>query len=266
MLRPRIIPCLLIRNNGLVKTRTFVDDKYVGDPINAVKIFNEKGVDEIMIIDIDASVKEKEPNYSLIERLANESRMPICYGGGIKNCNQAEKIIEMGIEKVAISSAFIKNPLMISDLASSVGSQSVVGVLDIKKSLFKGYKIYTHNGTRQVEGDLFHWINKFQENGIGEIVFNSITRDGMMNGYDLNLVKSVLSNICVPSTFLGGAGSLSDIRELISITGIGGCAAGSLFVFKGKYRAVLINYPRLNEKIEIIKEGLINHINKNQNL
>ena len=257
MLRPRITPCLLLRNGGLVKTRQFGEDKYVGDPINAVKIFNEKAVDELIVIDIDATRLDAEPNYSLIQRLANESRMPLCYGGGIKTSEQAERIIQMGVEKVAISSAIIQTPDLIAKVAEVVGQQSVVGVLDVKKSLLKRYGVYTHNGTKKVAGTLSDWIKRLQSCGIGEIMINSIDRDGMQNGYDLELVHKVKDLMAVPSTFLGGASSLEDIGNLINARGIGGCAAGSLFVFKGKYRAVLINYPDFQEKLELINKSLL---------
>ena len=256
MLRPRVTPCLLIRNGGLVKTRQFKDDKYVGDPINAVKIFNEKSVDELIVIDIDASVFGKEPDYKLIEKLANESRMPLCYGGGIKSAGQAEKIIKLGVEKISLSSAIIQRPKLICELAEAVGRQSVVGVLDVKESLFKGHEIYINNGRNKVKGTLFNWIEKFQECGVGEILFNSIDFDGMQGGYDLNFATSVCPYLKVPVTFLGGAGSLEDIGELVENFGVIGCAAGSLFVFKGKYRAVLINYPSFDEKYLLLTKRL----------
>ena len=256
MLRPRITPCLLIKNGGLVKTQQFKNDKYVGDPINAVKIFNEKSVDELIVIDIDATRLGQEPNYTLLQRLANESRMPLCYGGGIKKCEQAEKIIKMGIEKIAISSAAIEKPDLITEISEAIGKQSVVCVLDVKNNTFKGYSIYTNNGKKRIDGDLTNWINIFQSSGAGEILINSIDRDGMQNGYDIKLVKSVANKFSVPSTFLGGASSLADIEELIEYRGIGGCAAGSLFVFKGKFRAVLINYPNFKEKHDLIMRGL----------
>ena len=259
MLRPRITPCLLIRDGGLVKTRQFTDDKYVGDPINAVKIFNEKAVDELIVIDIDATRLKREPDYSLIQRLADESRMPICYGGGIKRTDQAERIVGMGVEKVAISSEILKNTGLIRDIGQAVGQQSVVGVLDIKKELVRGYSVYTHNGVKRVRGSVVDWIKRLQNNGIGEILINSIDRDGMQNGYDLELVHKVKDQLTVPSTFLGGASSLEDIGKLINARGIGGCAAGSLFVFKGKYRAVLINYPSLQEKLELVAKNLLDH-------
>lgn len=256
MLRPRITPCLLIQNGGLVKTQQFGRPKYVGDPINAVKIFNEKSVDEIIIIDIDASRLGLPPNYELIEQLANEARMPICYGGGIKNREQAEKIIHMGVEKVAISSALFERPELITELAKTIGSQSIVGVLDVKKRLLKGYSLYVNNGKTKIPRDLDYWIAKFQNLGVGEILINSIDRDGMQNGYDFLLVEATLGQLSVPTTFLGGAASLADIGKLIAAKGIVGCAAGSLFVFKGKYRAVLINYPTFEDKKNLIIKSL----------
>ena len=259
MLRPRITPCLLIRDGGLVKTRQFSDDKYIGDPINAVKIFNEKAVDELIVIDIDATRLNREPDYTLIQRLADESRMPICYGGGIKHTGQAERIVQMGVEKVAISSEILSKPELIRDIGQAVGHQSVVGVLDVKKNFVRGYSVYTHNGVKRVGGSVIDWIKRLQNNGIGEILINSIDRDGMQNGYDLELVNKIKDQFTVPSTFLGGASSMEDIGKLITTRGIGGCAAGSLFVFKGKYRAVLINYPSLQEKIDLIAENLLDH-------
>ncbi len=256
MLRPRITPCLLLRDGGLVKTRQFSDEKYVGDPINAVKIFNEKAVDELIVIDIDATRLAKEPDYSLIQRMADESRMPICYGGGIKRVDHAEAIVQMGVEKIAVSSEILRNPNFIGEIAEAVGRQSVVGVLDVKKHLIRGYTVYTHNGTKKISGSLTSWVERLQDSGIGEILINSIDRDGMFNGYDLELVKKVKDKLIVPSTFLGGASSLDDIGDLIRIRGIGGCAAGSLFVFKGKYRAVLINYPSLEEKIQLFSKNI----------
>jgi cyclase len=256
MLRPRVTPCLLIRNGGLVKTFQFKNDKYVGDPINAVKIFNEKSVDELIVIDIGASVNGNEPDYKLIEKLANESRMPLSYGGGIQSVAQAEKIIKFGVEKISLSSAIIRRPELIVEMVEAVGKQSVVGVLDVKKSLFKGYGIYINNGKKKVKGTLFDWIKKFQKFGVGEILFNSIDFDGMQCGYDLNLATSVCPHLKVPVTYLGGAGSLDDIGNLVENFGVIGCAAGSLFVFKGKYRAVLINYPSFDEKYSLLVDRL----------
>jgi len=243
MLRSRIIPCLLIHNNGLVKTVKFKDKVYIGDPINTVKIFNEKQVDELMILDIDATVLGKEPNFKLIEKLANESRMPLCYGGGIKTRAQADRIFSLGVEKIALSSAALKNPDLINEISNMVGRQSVVVVLDIKKSLFGKYEIYTHNATNKVSGDIEATINQLIDRGVGELVINCVDHDGVMKGFDFTLLDRVYAVTSVPLTMLGGAGSLSDITEAVEKYKIVGVAAGSLFVFKGKYKAVLINYP-----------------------
>ena len=242
MLRSRVIPCLLIHNKGLVKTVNFTNPKYVGDPINAVKIFNEKEVDEILILDIDATVNGMEPNYSLIEKLALECRMPLCYGGGINSVEQASKIIELGVEKVALSSAIIQNTLLISSIANTIGSQSVVAVIDVKKKTFGGYTVFTNNGKKKIDKDLVKLLNQIEECGAGEIVINSIDNDGVMKGYDLNLIKKVREAVSIPITTLGGAGSKEHIFELVNRFKIIGAAAGSLFVFKGVYKAVLINY------------------------
>lgn len=253
MLAPRIIPCLLVHNKGLVKTVKFKDPKYVGDPINAVKIFNEKESDELMVLDIDATVEGREPDYKMIENLAVECRMPLCYGGGIKTVEQATRIFNLGVEKIALSASAIENPKLVADIAKEVGNQSVVVVLDVKKKMFGGYDVYTHNGTKKTKIDLEKFINELQSLGVGEIVINSIDNDGMMKGYDLSLIEKIKPLITVPITVLGGAGSLNDIKELIAKFGLIGCCAGSLFVFKGKYKAVLINYPNRIEKDKILQ-------------
>lgn len=248
MLRPRVIPSLLLQDNGLVKTVNFKNPKYVGDPINAVRIFNEKEVDELAIFDIDATSKGLEPNYSLIERIANQSRMPLCYGGGVKTVEQAQKIFGLGIEKIALSSAVLENPQLITQIAERVGSQSVIVVLDVKKKLFGGYEVFTHNGKKGTGINPMKFVEEAQRLGAGEIIINSIDQDGVMKGYDLGLIDKIREKISLPLTVLGGAGSLSDIKEVIDKHGIIGVAAGSLFVFKGIYKAVLINYPSFEEK------------------
>ncbi|MBP62404.1 MAG: imidazole glycerol phosphate synthase subunit HisF [Planctomycetaceae bacterium] len=248
MLRSRIIPCLLVHNGGLVKTVGFKDAKYVGDPINAVKIFNEKEVDELIVVDIDASVKGREPDFRLIENLAAECRMPLCYGGGVKDEQQAEKIISLGVEKVALSSALIETPTLASRISEAIGKQSVVFVLDVKKNVFGKYSVYTHNARRNTKQDPFRLARTIESQGVGEIVINSIDKDGTMTGYDGKLVERMRATVDAPITVLGGAGSLDDIHSLIDQFKIIGAAAGSLFVFKGKYRAVLISYPGRDEK------------------
>lgn len=249
MLRSRIIPCLLIHDKGLVKTTQFKDAKYVGDPLNAVKIFNEKEVDELMVLDIDATVEGRDPNFELIKNLADECRMPFCYGGGITTVEQAVKIVSLGVEKVALSSSALNHPDLCREIASIIGAQSVVVVIDVKKrKVFGGYDIYTHNGKKKSHWKLFDFVEKLEQIGVGEIVINAIDNDGKMEGYDLALIEEVRKKCSMPITALGGAGSLGDIKKLIEKHKIIGAGAGSLFVFKGKYRAVLINYPNRTER------------------
>jgi len=252
MLYSRIIPSLLVHKKGLVKTVKFKDSKYVGDPINAVKIFNEKEVDELIILDIDATVENREPDYKMIENLANECRMPLCYGGGIKTVSQAQRILSLGVEKIAMSSVVFDNPHLIRELSTEVGSQSVVVVFDVKKKLFGGYEVYTHNAKNKIKHDFFELVEKVQQLGAGEVVINSIDNDGLMKGYDMELIEKVKSRLDVPMTILGGAGDLKHIGQVTKKFGIVGCSAGSLFVFKGKYKAVLISYPNKEIKNKIV--------------
>lgn len=259
MLRPRIIPCLLVHQGGLVKTEAFKHPKYVGDPINAVRIFNEKEADELMVLDIDATAKNTEPDFGLIAKLAAECRMPLCYGGGVTTAEQAARIVDMGVEKVAVSAAAISNPSLLTAMAAAVGRQSVVAVLDVRKrsGLFaKGYEVCTHNGKNIHKLDPLALAKQFQSAGAGEIVVNSVDRDGQMQGYDLDLAMQFKQALKVPVTFLGGAGSLEHLTELVSRLGVVGAAAGSLFVFKGKYRAVLINYPTPKQKKQLSDKAL----------
>ena len=244
MLRSRITPCLLIHKKGLVKTVEFGNPKYVGDPINAVKIFNEKEVDELIVIDIDATVEGRGPDFNLIKNLAFECRMPFCYGGGITTVDQAKKIISLGVEKVAISSAALSNPQLLKENGIAIGKQSLVVVLDVKKKgLFGNYELYTHNGEKGTKYKLKEYLLILNEIGIGEILVNSIDEDGKMKGYDFKLYDIVRNLTSMPMTILGGAGSVEDIKNAIVRYKTIGVAAGSLFVFKGKYKAVLINYP-----------------------
>jgi cyclase len=256
MLRPRIIPCLLIKDGGLVKSVQFKNYKYIGDPINAVKIFNEKEVDEIIILDIDATVHNRDPNYKLIETLAAESRMPLCYGGGVKTVEQAQKIFALGVEKVSISSEALSNPNLITEICNRVGSQSIVVVLDIKKNNLGEYEIWINNATKNTFKDPVAFSKEVQRLGAGEVVVNSIDEDGMMKGYDLELIEKVHNAISLPITVLGGAGSLKDIKNLISKYKVIGVAAGSLFVYKGIFKAVLINYPNSSEKARMLSKDL----------
>jgi len=256
VLRPRIIPCLLIHKGGLVKTVQFGAPKYVGDPLNAVRIFNEKEVDELMVLDIDASRLGRAPNETLIGQLAAECRMPLCYGGGVKTVEQFERLIALGVEKVAVSSAAVDEPTLITRAAERVGSQSVVVVIDVKTTgLFPRAEVVTLNAIKRSGFEPVAFARKMQDLGAGEIVLNSVDRDGQLRGYDLDLVDRVRQAISVPMTVLGGAGSLDDIRVLVQRYLVIGAAAGSLFVFKGKYRAVLINYPDRTERDALARPG-----------
>jgi cyclase len=244
---------LLVHNKGLVKTVKFKEGKYVGDPINAVRIFNEKEVDELIVLDIDATVNGSEPNYKMIENLASECRMPLCYGGGVETSEQAERILSLGVEKVAISSAAVENPNLITEIAEQAGSQSVIVVLDVKKRRFgRKYEVWTHNGTKNTKQCPFELVKSLEGLGVGEFVINSIDLDGVMKGYDESLIQKIYDAINVPMTALGGAGTLDDIKGLVQKHGIIGAGAGSLFVFKGIYKAVLINYPNPETKQQLL--------------
>lgn len=258
MLRARIIPCLLVHDGGLVKTRRFGEPKYVGDPINAVRIFNEKEVDELIVVDIDATRRSRPPDYALIGRMANECRMPLCYGGGVRHEDQVDQIVSLGVEKVSLSAAALADPALVERSSRRVGAQSIVVTLDVKRTgLLRHHEIVSHNGTVRTGRRPVETAREMQARGAGEIMLNVVDRDGEMSGYDLELVSQVRDAITIPMTVLGGAGSHDDIAALIRQEHIIGAAAGSLFVFKGKYRAVLINYPNKEEKEAILARAAI---------
>ncbi len=238
----RLIPTLLLKNGGLVKTIKFKNPSYVGDPINTIRIFNQKEVDEIIVIDIDASRYKKEPNFKLIEEFAGECFMPLTYGGGIKNISQAKKLFSLGVEKICLQSAAFQNRKLISDLVNTFGSQSIVLSVDIKRNFWKEPKIF-------LEGKKFKsnqsWISIIKEIiplGIGEILLNSVDKDGTLSGPDIEIISKISNNIDIPLIALGGISSLSDIKKCL-LGGASAVAAGSLFVYHGPHKAVLINYP-----------------------
>lgn len=250
MLRKRIIVSLLILNNRVVKTTKFSDPTYVGDPINTVKIFNEKEVDEIIISDIGATNDKQEPNISLIRRIAEQANMPVCYGGGISTIHQIEKIISLGIEKIAISSSIFLNQGLVSEAAKKFGSQSIVGVLDIKKNN-DSYSVFINSNKVNTGEDPICVAKMLIDEGVGEIVINSIDLDGCRTGFDYEIAKSMSDQLSVPVTILGGCGSIEHMKDLSRISNPSGIAAGSFFIFKGKYKAVLVNYLNEDEKKEI---------------
>ncbi len=253
MLKSRIIPCLLLEDNSLVKTIKFKNPKYIGDPINTVRIFNEKKVDELMIFDIGATKNEYLPNYNLIKQLAFQCRMPLCYGGGVSTLKQFIKIISLGVEKVSICTSALNNKNLIKEASDHLGSQSVVVCVNIKKTkFFNRYVVCSNNGEKKTNINPIEYIKKISNQGAGEIVVNFIDRDGTMMGYDIDFIKKIKNVLDIPLTILGGAGSYGDMRSLIKNFEIIGAAAGSLFVFKGRYRAVLITYPNDIEKDMIL--------------
>ncbi|WP_312301292.1 AglZ/HisF2 family acetamidino modification protein [Stutzerimonas nitrititolerans] len=244
MYRARVIPCLLVRGNGLVKTRKFKEPVYVGDPINAMRIFSDKEVDEIVVLDIDASREGREPNYALIEEMAGEAFMPMAYGGGIRNLEQVRRLIRSGIEKVVINTAATESTDVIREAADMFGSQAVVGAVDVKKTLFGGYRVVTKSATFDAKIGLDEHIQQLVSAGVGEIFLNNVDRDGMMAGYDLQLLRSITQKVNVPVVACGGAGTVEHLSQAVSEGGASAVAAGSMFVFHGKHRAVLINYPK----------------------
>jgi cyclase len=242
MLKTRVIPCLLLRNGGLVKTFQFDKPKYVGDPINAVRIFNEKEVDEIVILDITATPEKREPNFELIKDLASQAFMPLAYGGGITTIQQIEKLFSIGIEKVVLDTIVSTNPNLIKQASDIAGSSSVVVCMDVKSKLFGKPTVFNHAGKVDTKQDPIQFAQKMQELGAGELIFNSIDRDGMQKGYDLPMIEKIAKAIDIPLVALGGAATLEDFRKAVD-HGASAVAAGSMFVFHGKHKAVLITYP-----------------------
>ena len=241
MTRARVIPVLLLKGNGLYKTIKFKKPIYIGDPINAVKIFSEKEVDEIALLDIDASLKKTIPNYKLIEDIASECFVPLTYGGGVSSTEQFKTVLSLGVEKVAINSALFSDNNLVEESASIFGAQSIVASVDVRKR-FWGYSGYTHGGKVRVKMSLSQILNNLKSKQIGEIFLNSIDNDGTMKGYDLDLIEKVSSNATVPVIACGGCSDIDNFRDALK-HGASAVAAGSLFVFKGSRNSVLINYP-----------------------
>lgn len=243
MYRARVIPCLLLRGHGLVKTRKFKDPVYVGDPVNAVRIFSDKEVDELVVLDIEASKLGKEPDYELIAEIAGECFMPVAYGGGVRTLEQVRRLIRSGVEKVVINSAAVESTQVITDAAKVFGSQAVVAAIDVKRTLLGGYKVMAKAATVETRLKLDDHVQALVQAGAGEIFLNSVDRDGTMAGYDLDLIRSVAAKTTVPLVACGGAGDVEHLRAAVRQGGASAVCAGSMFVFHGKHRAVLINYP-----------------------
>jgi cyclase len=243
MNRFRVIPSLLLNGSGLYKTRRFKEPKYIGDPINAVRIFNEKEVDELIFLDIAASQKGAEPNYGILKSIATECFMPLCYGGGIANLSQIEQILKIGVEKVALNTCLFESPSVVAQAAKSFGSSTIVVSIDFRRSLLGKVMAYYRSGTKNAGVTLLDAAQRAVELGAGELLINAIDRDGMQSGYDLDAIRAVTSSVPIPVIASGGAGSLADFRAAVFEGGASAVAAGSFFVFVGKHRAVLITYP-----------------------
>lgn len=250
MILPRVIPVLLLQNRGLVKSVNFKDYKYIGDPINAVRIFNEKEVDELCLLDIEASKHRKEPDYKFIEEIGSEAFMPFAYGGGIINLDQAKRILKLGAEKLILNTILFSNINLVRDIANHVGSQSVVASIDIKKNMWGKYTIYSHAMKKSMSIDISTFIAELLKAGIGELLINSVDLDGKMQGLDTVLIEQISQQINIPMITCGGVGNLEHIKRGIS-SGADAIAAGSMFVFHGKHKAVLINYPEREKLKEI---------------
>jgi len=247
MLTTRVIPCLLLRNQGLVKTVKFRDPKYVGDPINAVKIFNDKEVDELLFLDITATVERKAPPMKVIAEIASECFMPLAYGGGIRSMEDVRQIFTVGVEKVCVNTHAVEDPEFIRQAADIFGSQSIVVSIDVKKSLFGKHEVHTHGGTRNTKLDPVEHAVRMEQLGAGELFLNSIDRDGTQQGFDIDLLRRVAAAVRIPVIACGGAGTVDHLRQAVKDGGASAVSAGSMFVFHGKHRAVLISYPGQDE-------------------
>jgi len=244
MIKARVIPVLLLKGRGLYKGTKFKNEKYVGDPINTLRIFNEKEVDEIVVLDIEASQKGRSPDLGFINELASECFMPMCYGGGISSISEIEKIFYAGVEKVSLNSHGLTNPAFIRSVASVFGSQSLICSIDVKKNMFGKQNVYTHRATRKVSGSPLELAQCMEEAGAGEILLTSVDREGSGTGYDLDLIHEIASNISIPVVAAGGASQLSHFKEAVT-AGASAVSAGDMFTFYGKHKAVLIQYPKI---------------------
>lgn len=247
MFRPRLIPCLLLKDNGLVKSVKFKNHRYIGDPLNAVKIFNEKKADELVFLDITASAENRHINFELVGELAEECLMPFAVGGGIKDFAAIKSLLKMGAEKVVLNNVLFSNIELLSEAAGQFGAQSTVACIDVKKGLLGGYTVYSDGGRKNSGINPVEWAQQLEAAGAGEIIIQSIDQDGVMKGYDYQLVDSIASSVYIPVVALGGAGSLEDFRKVVTESGASAAASGSRFIYHGKLNGVLINFPAKHE-------------------
>jgi cyclase len=252
MIRPRVIPCLLLKGGGLVKTIKFANPRYIGDPINAIRIFNDKEVDELVVLDITATPERREPAFDKIAEFASECFMPMAYGGGISTIPQIERILKLGVEKVCLNTAAIENPQLVTAAAKAFGSQSIVVSIDVRRNLFGKYRVYIAGGHKATSWQPVEFAQEMERRGAGELMLTAIDRDGTMSGYDIELIRHVASAISIPVIVSGGASSIQDFAAAVSLGKASAVAAGSMFVFHGKHRAVLISYPSEREIQSIV--------------
>ncbi len=244
----RYIPVLLLRDGGLYKTRKFEKETYLGDPINIIKIFNDKCVDELVLLDIAAARNRSEPNFEILKEIAGECFMPLAYGGGLVSVEQAREILAIGFEKIVVNSAAWTDPELVPSLARFFGSSTVVGSIDVKRNWMGREKVFIHGGSEAISMDAVEWAKELEKRGIGEIMINSIDKDGEMTGYDLDLIRRVSGVVSAPVIAAGGARNVDDLKSAISDAGASASAAGAMFVFQGKHRAVLVSYPGAKER------------------
>lgn len=247
MFRPRVIPILLLRNKGLVKTIKFKDHRYIGDPINAVKIFNDLKTDELLFLDILAGKEQRTISLDFVKNVGEEANMPFGVGGGIKTMKQIEEIIAAGAEKVVINTKAVQDPGFVKSASDTFGSSTITVCMDVKKNLLGKEKVWTQNGKKQSSFGAVEFSKKMEEMGAGEIIIQSITNDGMMTGYDLSLIKRISESVSIPVVAAGGAGSLNDFREAHKMSHASAVAAGSFFVYHGPRKGILVNYPGREE-------------------
>jgi len=252
MLHIRVIPCLLLKNGSLVKTIRFANPKYVGDPINAVRIFNEKEVDELILLDIEASRLGSQPDFKRIQDIVSEAFMPVAYGGGVTGVEQAQRLVSLGVEKVVVNTAVLQGLNVVREIADHLGSSSTVVAVDVKKNWRGRYHLFCSATGREIQMDPVEHIKRAVAAGAGEIFVNDVVRDGIGSGYDLELVRRVTANVDVPVIACGGAGKLEHLQEAV-VAGASAVAAGSMFVYVGKHRAVMINYPRRDHLQKLFK-------------
>jgi cyclase len=253
MSKPRVIPILLLQNAGLYKTVKFKNPKYIGDPINAVKIFNDKEVDELAFLDITASLENREPNFDILRDIASECFMPLSYGGGVRSLDVIREVLNVGVEKVSINTEAVRNPNLITQACKIFGSSTIIVSIDVKKNLFGKYQVYINDGQEKTALNPVDWAKEVEKRGAGEILINAMDHDGMMQGYDYNLIKAITNSVRIPVVAAGGAGSIQHLVKAVKDSHASAVAAGAFFVFQGKHKAVLITNP----DYEVIKKEFI---------